>query len=162
MENSSKINSKKIMNFVGFIGIIVALYFGYHYWNTPSDQVTTPVSNNGLSVQVVGTETSAVPGSDRHIQSGSISEQFLAQLDLLSNVSFASSIFTDPVFRNRLEDFNKPIPEKAVGRVNPFAPISAAERAAKPSIVTDVSLVVDAPDPIPAPVATTTAPMTNL
>jgi hypothetical protein len=150
-------SSPKIINIVGFLAIIVAIYFGYQYWNTPP---ATPESasllNGGLSVQTAGVDASSTDDG-RHIQSGSISEAFLTQLNLLSNVSFANSIFTDPVFRRALEDFDKPIPEKAVGRVNPFAAVSAAERAAKPEVVSTNPTSASV-----TPAVTTTATSTRL
>jgi hypothetical protein len=50
-----------------------------------------------------------------------IAAKFTKQINILSRVTLDDRLFQNPLFIS-LEDWSRPIPQEASGRVNPFAP----------------------------------------
>src|SRR5436305_950463 len=53
------------------------------------------------------------------------SNEFLNLLQALKQVHFSTTLFQDPTFTS-LQDFHKALPDRSVGRDNPFAPFESA------------------------------------
>ena len=51
-----------------------------------------------------------------------ISAQIVSKINILNNVSLNGNLFKDSMFTS-LQDYSKPLPDQAIGRDNPFAPI---------------------------------------
>ena len=99
------------------VGLLVAsvVYGAYSYFggnSEPEAPLTSLVSVSTDSPQV---------GTD-----------LLATLLSLKTLTLDPTVFGDPVFRS-LQDFGLPIPEEAVGRNNPFAPLGENVRTSAPA-----------------------------
>ena len=77
------------------------------------------------------TSTAALVASDA---SASLSQNLLVTLQNLHTIKLDNSVFSDPAFQS-LTDFGVVIPQQAVGRRNPFVPISAGTGSASSGTV---------------------------
>jgi hypothetical protein len=97
--------SKRVTNLITLAVIVIAAFFGYKYFFVTPDTSETP------GVSVVATDGST-----------SNSSEFLNLLLSVKNLTLSKAIFDNPVFRDRLKDFGRELPDREVGRDNPFAP----------------------------------------
>lgn len=82
--------------------ILVILAFGYFYMSGD----TAPADESTLQVQVANTDGARI----------------LSLLHQIRSLKIDTSIFSSDAYES-LEDYSVAIPETAVGRANPFAPI---------------------------------------
>lgn len=97
--------SKRLTNLITLAVVIIVAFFGYRYFFVTPDASETP------GVSVVATDGSATNSSE-----------FLNLLLSVKNLTLSKAIFDNPVFRDRLKDFGRELPDREVGRDNPFAP----------------------------------------
>ena len=72
--------------------------------------------------------------------------QFIQVLDNVKQVDLANlSLLSNPLFKDKLQDFGKPLEDRPIGRANPFAPVSGISVTTKKAAATNT--------PAPAPVA---------
>lgn len=98
--------SKRLINLLTFILIAVALYYGYRYFLKAP---TVPEETPGVAVTTSATAEST-------------SGEFLDLLLSVKNISLSKALFENSIFRDRLQDFARELPERVIGRENPFAP----------------------------------------
>ena len=89
----------RVQNLLVILGIVLIAALGYYLY-----------TQNAATTLVVGTVDNQVA-----VETG----MFLERLNALKEVSFDTSIFTDPRF-SALVDFSQPVTSQPVWRQNPF------------------------------------------
>lgn len=97
--------SKRLINLITLLIILGGVFYGYRYFFITPAVTETP----GVSV---------TSSTDPQSTNG----EFLDLLLSVKNLSLTKSLFDNPVFRDRLQDYGRPLPERTIGRENPFAP----------------------------------------
>lgn len=98
--------SKRLTNWITAIVLIAALFFGYRFF------FVTPA----VETEEAGVVTTATAGETID------SNEFLALLLSVQDIKLSKAIFDNAIFRDRLKDFGRELPDRLVGRSNPFAP----------------------------------------
>ncbi|MEI6494467.1 MAG: hypothetical protein WCO03_00195 [bacterium] len=137
------LSSKTTINVAIIVLILMIIYFAYALFTGGSntdklstgavqtepvdDTIVDPNAGNaGASTgntQTAGTNqpiVATVSGSDA-------AAEFVRVLNSLQNVTLSGDIFNNEIFRNRLQDFSRPLPLRFSGRINPFAPFGPAD-----------------------------------
>jgi hypothetical protein len=99
---------RKITLAIIVVLVIALMYVAYNTFTKPTTEEAAGVS---VATPGVAVDTSAT------------SNDFLTLLNNLKSVRFSNALFEDQAF-NSLEDFHKELPDRPVGRENPFAPFS--------------------------------------
>ena len=99
--------NKITTNIIVLLGIIATIFAGYFLFTQNSNSLLAPAT----SAQQLERLTTS-------------SQLFVERSRTLSQTDMDTSIFQSPVF-NALKSFSPPPDEFAVGRTNPFAPVSA-------------------------------------
>lgn len=138
--------SKRLINILTLLLIIVLAYFGYKYFVAAPEVEEAP----GVTVSAGEGNTS--------------SAEFLDLLLSVKSLSLSKSLFNNVVFRDRLQDFGRELPERNVGRGNPFAPFGLGGTASSTRLTTSNRATTTSTTIAPAttaPKATTTATSTT-
>jgi hypothetical protein len=101
---------KNIVVIILIVAIGGGLYFSYQYLNEGADEAIRPQMTVSSGSGQGATYARATQND------------FLDLLTAVRRINFDSSIFHDPIFLG-LENFQQPLPEREVGRSDPFAPI---------------------------------------
>lgn len=136
--------SKRLINLITAFIILLAVYFGYRYF------VTAPLPEEapGVSVTAGGSagETS--------------SAEFLDLLLSVKNISLNKNLFDNPIFRDRLQDFSRELPERPIGRPNPFAPFGVGDNGTSTArAATSTKVLPAGRSPAPASAVSATSSM---
>ncbi len=114
---------KFIINLIIIVLVLAAIYFGIQFALSKK----APQEAVGIQGEVVRTGTSTT-GT---IRTTSVrTEDFLALLNMAQSINFKSALFDDEAFLG-LENFQQPLPTRAVGRINPFAPLNQTDDTPK-------------------------------
>ena len=97
---------------------------------TPNTELGDNTEVSVVAVDASGTEAAST---------GAAAESFVRILSSIGDVKLSGGIFNDPVFTSYLQDFSRSLPERNAGRDNPFAPIRAAEIAARQTSTSSAS-----------------------
>lgn len=97
--------SKRLVNLITLVIVIILIFVAYRYF------VVAPAEEEPAGVTV---STGEEPNTT--------SAEFLDLLNSVKSLTLSKSLFSNLVFRDRLQDFSRPLPERSVGRGNPFAP----------------------------------------
>lgn len=101
--------------------VLAGAYWAYSKYSNP---VVVPTGG----VTVTSSDGTAIP-TDKVTKQAN---DFIQILQNIRGVKLENlSLLSDPVFKEQLQDFGKPVEDKPKGRTNPFAPISAANDAVK-------------------------------
>ncbi len=106
---------KLVVNIIIGLLVLSAVFFGVKFLMGDKEPAGTTVTTRPVAT----TGGATAPGTIR-------TDDFLALLNAAESISFESALFTDDVFLG-LYDFQQPLPERPVGRVNPFAPFNQNE-----------------------------------
>ena len=98
--------SKRLINLITLLIVLGGVFYGYRYF------FVTPAVTETAGVSVTSS-------TDPQSSNG----EFLDLLLSVKNLSLTKALFDNPVFRDRLQDYGRPLPERTIGRENPFAPI---------------------------------------
>ncbi|MDO8183687.1 MAG: hypothetical protein Q7T49_01740 [bacterium] len=146
--------SKRLINILTLVLVIIALYYGYRYF------LVAPAVPEVPGVAVTTGEVS-----------GSTSGEFLDLLLSVKNISLTKALFENPIFRDRLQDFGRELPERVIGRENPFAPFgvggtgttttSQPKLATSTASTTITTTATTTPKNTPKKTTASTTPATN-
>lgn len=89
--------------------VIVAFLLYFYYKGSPREDSTSSLESSGILLE--GGEDAQVIGT-----------RVLTLLNQINSLKIDANIFNSAVYKS-LVDYTITIPEQAVGRVNPFAPI---------------------------------------
>ena len=141
--------SKRLINILTLLLVLVLVYLGYSYF-------------------VAAPEVEEAPGVTVNTGEGNTSSaEFLDLLLSVKSLSLSKSLFNNVVFRDRLQDFGRELPDRNVGRGNPFAPFGLGGTASSTRLTTSTRATTTAsttsstPKATTAPKATTTATSTT-
>jgi len=98
--------SKRLVNLITILIVLGGGFYAYRYF------FVAPAS----------TETAGVTVTTGAAASGSTSGEFLDLLLSVKNISLTKTLFDNPIFRDRLQDYSRELPQRTIGRENPFAP----------------------------------------
>jgi hypothetical protein len=107
------------------VALVGYLVYSMFYRASSSTAVTPTTSEADVTVVTAGAADTGTAST------GGAADSFVQVLSSISDVKLSGGIFNDPVFANYLQDFSRPLPDRDVGRVNPFAPIKASEQVTK-------------------------------
>ncbi len=111
-------DSKNIKIGVVAILLLVVAYFAYGY--ITGDSIPPPAGG----VTVTSGEGASVA------QASGIDDPFFDLLLGLNTVTLSEkSLLSDPIFKDKMQDFSQPLPTPEIGRANPFLPVGSTTSA---------------------------------
>lgn len=140
------LNSKTTINIAIIVLILLIIYFAYALLSGSNN--TEKLSSGAVKTEVVDdtiidnsngqtldNKANADTGSATltSVSASDAEAEFVRVLNSLQNVTLSGDIFNNEIFKNRLQDFSRPLPLRFSGRINPFAPFGPSDLVGIPN-----------------------------
>jgi hypothetical protein len=141
------LNSKTTINIAIIILILLIIYFAYALLSgnnsteklssgaVKTEVVDDTIIDNGVNGPTLDNKANTDTGSATltSVSASDAEAEFVRVLNSLQNVTLSGDIFNNEIFKNRLQDFSRPLPLRFSGRINPFAPFGPSDLVGIPN-----------------------------